>query len=327
MTARPARTAAPVVEPANPVDAMPPSCHGPGGSSSAPSLAGPRTPDDDGRPDPALATALAGWERLPEAAGEARVYAALPAARLFVPVVATLVESETAVTGLRAEKTSAMSVVTLVAPSGATALPAFLSTESLRRWRLDARPVPVSGQEACLAALDGGHAAVVVEPGALTFPVHGTALESLASGWVPAAGGGSGRTSSVASRRVAHELRLQPPEDPLPASARDRVSAALRLEPVVREAFLVDVAVGSEPPARTVGLVLGRDVPAAELAGLVGRLGEALGPALAEVGGLDLVVLGAAQRDEALRVGEPLLASVAGPAQTGSARRRWWRRA
>lgn len=291
-----------------------------------PSLAGPRTPGDVGEADPALEAALTAWADAGTAPAQARVYAAMPAARLFVPVVATLVEAETSeATGLRGEKSSEMSVVTLVAPSGATALPAFTSTASMRRWRLDARPVPVSGREACLAALDGGHAAVVVEPGAARFPVEGPALTALAEGWVPAAG--QGAAGRLASRRVGEGLRLVAAAEPLPREVEEALAAALRGEREVGEAYLLDAAVGDEPPVRTVGVVLRHDVTPDALAALAARLQCALGPGPAAA--LDLAVLSAAQREGLAGQVAPLLQAPAlrpPPPVPPAGRRRWWRR-
>jgi hypothetical protein len=297
--------------------------HGP--SPQGPSLAGPRTPGDGGEADPALAAALDAWSPHGGPGPEAAVYAVLPGARVFVPVVATLEEAETDhATGLRTEKSSSMSVVTLVSPSGATALPTFLSPAAMRRWRLDARPVPVSGREACLAALDGGHAAVVVDPAGARFPVDGAALSALADGWVPAAGGGT--AAGLASRRVADGLRLAPPAESLTAAVRDALVAALAAEPAVAEAYVVDAAVGDEAPSSTVGLVLARDVAVEEVAGLAGRLQRALAPV---AGRFDLAVLNRAQRAEAAGFAPPLWstggASSAAPASPRGPRRRWWR--
>lgn len=303
------------------------------GTPHGPSLAAPRTPGDSGEAASGLAAALQDWSSRSGPAAEAAVYAALLGARVFVPVVATLEEAGTGpATGLRAEKSSSMSVVTLVAPSGATALPTFLSPAAMRRWRLDARPVPVSGREACLAALDGGHAAVVVDPAGARFPVDGGALTALAEGWVPAAGGGA--AAGLASRRVAEGLRLEPPAEPLAVAARAALVAALAGEPAVVEAYLLDAAVGDELPTPTVGLVLGRDLVPADVAALAGRLQQALGAAAAGIRALDLAVLDRVQREAVARVVAPVhVAAGPQPQETppqgtppGTGRRRWWHR-
>lgn len=257
---------------------------------------GQDTGEDTGEADPALAQALDAWRADPSPGSAALVYAAVVDARLLVPIVATLVEAEAApATGLPAEKTSEMSLVTLVGSSGATALPAFASTAAMRRWRLDARPVPVRGAEACRAALDGGHRAVVVEPGGAGFVVTGSALRSLAEGYVPVATGGE--PERLASRRVDDSLRLSPPASPRPAWL-PALREALVAEPAVAEAYLLDAAVGEEQPAPVTGLVLQPGVSPAELPALVSRLAAAVG-----VDGLDVAVLGPSQRQPARDLG------------------------
>ncbi|TSB13926.1 SseB family protein, partial [Streptomyces benahoarensis] len=70
--------------------------------------------DDDGSADPALAAALAAYDR--DRSAEPQLLTALSGARVLVPVVAVLGESETGPDGLRREKTSDMAVPTLQAP-------------------------------------------------------------------------------------------------------------------------------------------------------------------------------------------------------------------
>ncbi|MDG4866289.1 SseB family protein, partial [Streptomyces sp. T-3] len=107
--------------------------------------------DDDGSADPRLSAALTAWagQRSPET--EAEILAALPGARLLVPVVAVLGEVEVDENGLRREKTSDMAVPTLKA-GDRTALPAFTSTAALALWDPAARPVAVPLQQALRAA-------------------------------------------------------------------------------------------------------------------------------------------------------------------------------
>jgi hypothetical protein len=257
--------------------------------------------DDDGRADPALAEALAAWAAQPSPRTAALVYAAIVDARLLVPVVATLVESETAAaTGLPAEKTSEMSVVTLVAPSGATALPAFASTEAMRRWRLDVRPVPALGREVCRAALDGGHRAVVVEPIGAHFLLTGGAMQSLAEGYVPVATPGG--PERLASRQVDDELRLTAPASPPGPELRRALREALTAEPGIVEAYLLDAVVGSAEPSPVLGLVLRPGVPREEIPALASRLAAGGG-----LGRFDVAVLGPRQQETARAVGLEVL--------------------
>ena len=86
-------------------------------------LAGAGAPDDTGAADPALAAALAAYADDP--AREAEVLAALADARLLVPVVAELGESETGPDGLAHDKSSDMATVLMRGPDGRLALLAF----------------------------------------------------------------------------------------------------------------------------------------------------------------------------------------------------------
>jgi hypothetical protein len=100
-----------------------------------------------------------------------------------VPVVAAAAEVEH--TGpLRAEKSTDMALVTLVGTGGRRALPVFTSLTAQARWRADARPVPVEGRRAALAAAAEGADTLVVDvAGPWTYVLDGRhALEALARG-------------------------------------------------------------------------------------------------------------------------------------------------
>ncbi|GAA0324123.1 SseB family protein [Actinoallomurus spadix] len=108
--------------------------------------------------------------------------AALADTRLLVPVVAVLTEDET-VDGLRREKESEMALPTLVGQDGRRAVLAFTSTESLARWRPDARPVAVHARQACQAAVDESADALVVDvAGPVPYAIEGARLHVLANG-------------------------------------------------------------------------------------------------------------------------------------------------
>lgn len=137
--------------------------------------------DDDGTCDPRLAAALAAFAEDP--AAEERVIAALPGARLLVPVVAVLGEAETGQDGLRREKSSDMAVPTIQAPDGRRALPAFTSVAALARWRADARPVAVPlGQALRAMAHEGADTLLVDMAGPIPYELSGPALHALAAG-------------------------------------------------------------------------------------------------------------------------------------------------
>ena len=124
-------------------------------------LAGAGAPDDTGAADPALAAALAAYAEDP--AREPEVLAALPGARLLVPVVAELGECEPGADGLVRDKSSDLATVLMRGTDGRLALLAFTGTDTLRRWDPDARPVPVPARTAALAARQDGAEALLID--------------------------------------------------------------------------------------------------------------------------------------------------------------------
>ncbi|MBV9486217.1 MAG: DMT family transporter [Frankiaceae bacterium] len=104
------------------------------------------SPEDVGEADADLAAALEGSDL------EA-VRRRLPAARVLVPVTATGEEA----TGAE------MAVPRLIGKDGRHALPIFTSYDALRAWQPDARPVPMSGEQALVAAVSEGYQAVVID--------------------------------------------------------------------------------------------------------------------------------------------------------------------
>lgn len=149
-------------------------------SGTVPTIPRPLDPDDDGRAAPALAAALASYQD--GTAGPADVLAVLTGARLLVPVVALLTESEVGEHGLRQEKESEMALPKLVGKDGRQAVLAFTGTDALARWRPDARPVQASTPQVCQAAAHEQAAAVVVDvAGPVPFVIEGEVLEALAA--------------------------------------------------------------------------------------------------------------------------------------------------
>lgn len=125
---------------------------------------------DVGDADPALAAALA-------AADVEAVVAALPGARLLVPVVATASEDGDA----------DMALVTLRGRDGRSALPVFSHLAALSAWDAAARPVPVEARRAALSAVDEGADVLVVDPAGAAVVVPRPAVWALARGvpWTP----------------------------------------------------------------------------------------------------------------------------------------------
>ncbi len=149
----------------------------------------PGFPGDAGEAAPALRAALAAYAD--GTGSHVDALAAVRDARLIVPVVAVLGESETDERGLVHDKSSDMATVLLQGADGRMALLAFTSTDALHAWDPQARPVPVTARTAALAALQEHAAAILVDvAGPAAFVVEGQDLEGLAQGWTLARVGG-----------------------------------------------------------------------------------------------------------------------------------------
>jgi hypothetical protein len=166
---------------------------------------------DPGGADPSVTAALAAY-----AAGQATEHAALTAiaaTRLLVPVVAVPVEpageagplpgaqpagSGTAQVSGRpggepddggrpgGEKETEMALPTLIGNDGRKAVIAFTGTETLRRWRPDARPVPVPAARLWPAvAAEQAEAVVIDVAGPVPLVIEGARLAALAGGAPP----------------------------------------------------------------------------------------------------------------------------------------------
>lgn len=146
------------------------------------SLASPQFPGDDGTADVALAAALG---------DEIAVLQALPEARVFVPIVPLL--GETPATG---DKNADMAAVLMTGADGRQALLAFSSVATMTAWDPQARPVPVLGRDAALAAIDEGASAVLLDLASPGFTVvekqdvdhlaagHRLVLSEVGAAWV-----------------------------------------------------------------------------------------------------------------------------------------------
>ncbi|MDP9866803.1 MULTISPECIES: SseB family protein [Streptosporangium] len=145
-----------------------------------PSIPQPLVPDDDGSADASVASALAALSAGTADAGE--VISALGGARLLVPVVALLTESEVGEHGLRQEKESEMALPKLIGADGREAVLAFTGTESLKLWRPDARPIQATTLQVCQAAVHENAAAVVIDvAGPVPFVIEGSVLRAFAA--------------------------------------------------------------------------------------------------------------------------------------------------
>ena len=106
---------------------------------------------------------------------------AVAASRLLVPIVAVMAEANDDGT----EKETEMALPTLIGNDGRAAVIAFTSSDTLRSWRQDARPVPVAAARLWAAALTEADAVVVDIAGPVPLVVEGARLRRLAAGEPP----------------------------------------------------------------------------------------------------------------------------------------------
>lgn len=158
---------------------------------------------DDGRPDPALAAALARLGSGP--AAETELVQALGPARVFVAVVALPDGSREATPdaspGSSADAGTDMGLVWLDRADGRRALPVFTSPQSLGAWRADGRPVAADGRRVALSAVAEGGEVLHLDPGGpVDYVVRRPAVWALAQGrdWQPS------YTNSVVTQTISH---------------------------------------------------------------------------------------------------------------------------
>lgn len=176
---------------------------------------------DDGLADPQVLAALAAHRRDPTPQTRARALAVLATARVFAAVTArSTAEHVDPGSGLRAESTAEMALVTLAGSSG-RGVPVFLDVPSLTGFAEGARPVRLSVPEACTAALEDGAIVLLVDPTGAGLVVTGDELTELAAGRVPVPG------TSLSARTTSPQLTT--PQDPDPQLVQ-QLQQALRAE-------------------------------------------------------------------------------------------------
>jgi len=142
--------------------------------------------NDDGSADPRVREKLDAYVR--GRVGDRQVLEALRKSRLLVPVVARPVKTAQGPDGRPREKRSEVAMPVLIGKDGRRGVLAFTSVDTVRRWREDARPIPVTTQDACRAAFEDNADAVVIDvAGPVTYAIQGRFLSALAEhGMVPA---------------------------------------------------------------------------------------------------------------------------------------------
>jgi hypothetical protein len=139
-----------------------------------------RPAGDSGEADPAVTAVLAAYAA--GGATEHAVLTAVAASRLLVPVVAVLAEANDDGT----EKETEMALPTLIGNDGRKAVIAFTGAGAVKRWRADARPVPVPAARLWPAVASEQADAVVIDvAGPVPLVVEGARLRALASGAAP----------------------------------------------------------------------------------------------------------------------------------------------
>jgi len=259
------------------------------------------TAGDDGSAEPALATALAAYAREPSPTTEARVHAALVAARVYAPGVLR------ARSGATQTAAKAMALLTLRAADGSSGIAVFSDLQRLVDFRSDARPLPVRGADVLATAVAEGHASVVVDvQGPVAFVVDGEALRSLAAGYVPVVGAEDRLSAKVTEG--SPELRA-PDKVPSPRLVW-ALSGVLDEQPrraaaSVQAAYVLDSRVGDGDWERLIALVLTPDSDAAALGDLAEQLVEVLTPHLGR-DGIGLMALAAGDGASAARLAAPV---------------------
>jgi hypothetical protein len=160
-----------------------------------------RPSGDTGEADPAVAEALDAYAR--GTGSEHDALTAIAGSRLLVPVVAVSggnggtdsgghggTDSPPVRGGIPGgrppgETETEMALPTLIGNDGRPAVIAFTGTETLRRWRADARPVPVPAQRVCQAALVEADGLVIDVAGPVPLVLEGARLRALAASQPP----------------------------------------------------------------------------------------------------------------------------------------------
>ncbi|WP_449283627.1 SseB family protein [Leucobacter sp.] len=153
--------------------------------------------DDDGATPRAFAAAVAAVreaalqadredaERLRRLAdAHAEAIRALSGCRVLIPLLAEAGDTGITPEGRAVEKSQELSIVTVAGPDGRRVMPVFSSVETMRSWNPEARPIPVPGPQAALAAAQEQTDLIIVDPGTpeREFGVRRTQLEAMALG-------------------------------------------------------------------------------------------------------------------------------------------------
>jgi hypothetical protein len=141
----------------------------------------PEFAGDDGTVQGPLAAVLTAYDD--GRASVRDVAQVLATARLMTPVVAVLDEAEESPDGLRQEKSSHMSSVSMVAADGRRGLLAFSSVQSMSAWDPASRGIPALGSKVAAGAVEEHADALLLDIGGpVRVAVEGAVLRALAAG-------------------------------------------------------------------------------------------------------------------------------------------------
>ena len=133
---------------------------------------------DQGSADQALISAI---EIFHKSLNPAEVFDKFSKARLLIPILANLGESEIGAHGQKVDKSAELSIVNVETPDGQVALPVFSSVDAMKLWNPNARPVPNDAIRVALAAASEGSTRIVLDPGSVTeFAFRRAAIAALA---------------------------------------------------------------------------------------------------------------------------------------------------
>ena len=136
--------------------------------------------NDDGSANPELIETICRAKRGQALAED--VVNAIRGTRVLIPLLANLGESEISADGLKLDKSAELSIVTVQTPDLQSGLPIFSSTDSMRAWNSDARPVPVDIAKAALAAAKENNTRLILDPANESeFVFRRAAIQALAT--------------------------------------------------------------------------------------------------------------------------------------------------
>lgn len=218
--------------------------------------------DDDGETPDELRTAVSAVREVagavargdadPDALAEANADAilALSRVRVLIPLLAEAGDTGITPDGRTVEKSQELSIVTIAAPDGRRVMPVFSSVTAMRAWHADARPIPVPGPQAALAAAQEETDLIIVDPGSpeREFGVRRTQLRAVALGerclpaWADPAVIEAFRASTARDPRVVEVLLV--PGDPEARLLAPETDVVLRIASGLARDELQEVVTG-----------------------------------------------------------------------------------